>query len=119
MSVLAYAMQAGRLRSQRMRSQRMRSQRMRSQRMRSQRMRSPVSTTMNANELKNVLRPAGWHSRGYLRHYDGGEIPQFVTFRLGDSLPQTVLERWRIELQKETSIDIDAALRRRIEAYLD
>jgi putative transposase len=74
---------------------------------------------MNATELKNVFRPAGWHSRGYLPHFDGGEIPQFITFRLGDSLPQTVLDKWRIELQKETGIDIDAALRRRIEAYLD
>ncbi len=74
---------------------------------------------MEANESENVDRPSGWHSRGYLPHYDGGEIPQFITFRLGDSLPQTVLDRWRIELEKETSIDIEAALRRRIEAYLD
>ena len=79
----------------------------------------PDSITMNATEPKNALRPAGWHSRGYLPHYDGGEVPQFITFRLGDSLPQTVLDKWRIELQKETGIDIDAALRRRIEAYLD
>ena len=48
----------------------------------------PDSITMNATEPKNVLRPAGWHSRGYLPHYDGGEVPQFITFRLGDSLPE-------------------------------
>jgi len=82
-------------------------------------MRFQMLTAMSVNEAKNVFRPAGWHSRGYLPHYDGGEIPQFITFRLGDSLPQTVLDKWRIELQKETGIDIDAALRRRIEAYLD
>src|SRR5712691_12665442 len=74
---------------------------------------------MNADEAKSVVRAAGWHGRGYLPHFDGGEIPQFITFRLGDSLPQTVLERWRIELEKETDFDIEAALRRRIEAYLD
>jgi REP element-mobilizing transposase RayT len=74
---------------------------------------------MNADEAKSVVRPAGWHGRGYLPHFDGGEIPQFITFRLGDSLPQTVLEGWRIELEKEAGFDIEVALRRRIEAYLD
>jgi len=24
----------------------------------------------------------GWHSRGYLPHFDGGELAQFITFRL-------------------------------------
>ncbi|HKG15316.1 MAG TPA: transposase [Pyrinomonadaceae bacterium] len=61
------------------------------------------------------LRAAGWHSRGYLPHFEGGEVAQFVTFRLKDSLPQSVVERWRRELTRED----DAALRRRVEAYLD
>ena len=26
---------------------------------------------------KEQLRAAGWHSRGYLRHFDGRAIPQF------------------------------------------
>ncbi len=58
---------------------------------------------------------SGWHSRGYLPHFEGGEIFQFVTFRLKDSLPQAVLDSWRQELAR----DDEAALRRRIEAYLD
>jgi putative transposase len=29
----------------------------------------------------------GWHSRGYLPHFDSQEIVQFVTYRLADSLP--------------------------------
>ena len=33
------------------------------------------------------LREAGWHSRGYLPHFDGREIPQFITCRLADSVP--------------------------------
>jgi REP element-mobilizing transposase RayT len=63
--------------------------------------------------------PDGWHSRGYLPHFDGGEIPQFITFRLADSMPQELLERWRQELGSELNINVDAALRKRIELYLD
>ncbi len=33
----------------------------------------------------------GWHSRGYLRHFDSAEVVQFVTFRLADSLPKNVV----------------------------
>ncbi len=63
--------------------------------------------------------PDGWHSRGYLPHFDGGEIPQFITFRLADSMPQELLARWRVELGREKNIDVDAALRKRVELYLD
>lgn len=58
-----------------------------------------------------------WHSRGYLPHFDKREILQFITFRLADSLPQTVLAKWRIELEKDELTDVD--FRRRIEFYLD
>jgi putative transposase len=34
----------------------------------------------------------GWHSRGYLPHFDSAETVQFVTFRLADSLPRAVAE---------------------------
>ena len=61
----------------------------------------------------------GWHSRGYLPHFGWPQIAQFVTFRLADSLPQQLLEKWRAELKNESGIDIDVTLRRRIEAYLD
>ncbi|HEX8149939.1 MAG TPA: transposase [Pyrinomonadaceae bacterium] len=57
-----------------------------------------------------------WHSRDYLPHFEGGERPQFITFRLKDSLPQEVLERWRLELGGMRG---EAELRRRVEAYLD
>jgi putative transposase len=29
----------------------------------------------------------GWHSRGYLPHFDSADVVQFVTFRLADSMP--------------------------------
>ncbi len=34
----------------------------------------------------------GWHSRGYLPHFDSAETIQFITFRLADSLPRAVAE---------------------------
>ena len=34
----------------------------------------------------------GWHSRGYLPHFDSPETIQFVTFRLFDSLPRALAE---------------------------
>src|SRR4051794_264677 len=45
--------------------------------------------------------PRGWHHRGYLPHYDGGEVSQHVTFRLGDSLPANVLDAIRQEVALE------------------
>jgi putative transposase len=35
--------------------------------------------------------PKGWHSRGYLPHFDSPEKPQHVVFRTADSLPAEVL----------------------------
>ncbi len=39
-----------------------------------------------------------WHSRGYLPHRDAPGLVQSITFRLADSLPQTVLGRLTEEL---------------------
>ena len=39
-----------------------------------------------------MMNPKGWHSRGYLPHFDSPETIQFVTFRLADSLPRAVME---------------------------
>jgi REP element-mobilizing transposase RayT len=61
--------------------------------------------------------PKGWHSRGYLPHFDGEDTVQFVTVRLSDSLPKNLLDKWRRELENE-QID-DPELRKRIEHYLD
>jgi putative DNA methylase len=68
--------------------------------------------------LKAELREAGWHSRGYLPHFDGGEIAQTITLHLADSLPQAVLKRWRREISAESATN-DAVLRKRIEYYLN
>ena len=63
--------------------------------------------------------PKGWYSRGYLPHYDGGSITQFITCRLFDSLPQTVLERFRKELESKQIDDIDREVMILIEKFLD
>jgi REP element-mobilizing transposase RayT len=71
--------------------------------------------TTSGRPFSKDSRAVGWHGRGYLPHFDGGEVAQSVTFRLNDSLPRSVVERWRRELAP----DEEVALRRRAEAYLD
>ena len=61
----------------------------------------------------------GWRSRGYLPHFDGGQLAQFITFRLYDSLPREVIVRWKEELKLEQSGEAVSLFRRKIEAYLD
>jgi hypothetical protein len=61
----------------------------------------------------------GWHSRGYLPHFNGGEVAQLVTFRLGDSLPEEILKHWANELATMPEARANAERRRRIETLLD
>lgn len=70
-------------------------------------------------QLPQIQTHLGWHSRGYLPHFDAGEVAQFITFRLHDSLPREVLTRWREELKLERSSEAESIMRRRVEAYLD
>ena len=60
-----------------------------------------------------------WRSRGYLPHWEAGEVPQSITFRLADGLPSVVLERWRGELAALPDEDAARERRIRIEAALD
>jgi len=46
---------------------------------------------------KGLRSDLGWYNRGYIPHFEGGQIPQFFTFRLYDSLPASVIEQWRNE----------------------
>ena len=61
----------------------------------------------------------GWHSRGYLPHFDNGEVAQLITFRLADSFPRELMKKWKQELlclsEKEAAIERS----KRIEAFLD
>ena len=47
----------------------------------------------------------GWHSRGYLPHFDSTETVQFVTFRLADSLPEQAMGRIALAVQPESLRD--------------
>jgi REP element-mobilizing transposase RayT len=40
----------------------------------------------------------GWHSRGYLPHWDHPGMMQSLNFRLGDSMPAAIIEKWQMEL---------------------
>jgi REP element-mobilizing transposase RayT len=57
--------------------------------------------------------PLGWHSRGYLPHYDDGHAIQTITYRLADSLPANTVRQL-----EEQALD-DEKRRAAIEAYLD
>ena len=65
----------------------------------------------------NENSPRGWYSRGYLPHFDGGEITQFLTYRLADSLPQKVLANLQIQVEQELITDREKLIT--IEKYLD
>ncbi|HVE56061.1 MAG TPA: transposase [Pyrinomonadaceae bacterium] len=68
---------------------------------------------MEGNKLK------GWYSRGYLPHFDGGEILQFITFHLADALPLKVVESWKRELEREKREEAQKILFWRIEKFVD
>ncbi|MBI4774955.1 MAG: transposase [Deltaproteobacteria bacterium] len=61
----------------------------------------------------------GWHSRGYVPHFDCFGVMQSITFRLADSLPQEKLRRLEKELADRPETERDAVRRRTIEAWLD
>ena len=50
----------------------------------------------------------GWHSRGYLPHFDAPGTQQFLTWRLADSLPASRRGEWerllRIKDEREKQI---------------
>jgi len=65
----------------------------------------------------NENSPKGRYSRGYLPHIDLGEVTQFLTYHLADSLPQRVLDKLRLQVERELITDRQKLLN--IEKYLD
>jgi REP element-mobilizing transposase RayT len=60
-----------------------------------------------------------WHSRGYIPHWEAGEIAQAITFRMADSLPSALLARWELELESLSPREHDQERRKRIQQALD
>ena len=63
--------------------------------------------------------PRGWHSRGYLPHFDSSNLTQHVTFHLADSLPKAALDRLALELDDLDPLRREVEKRRRLEALID
>ena len=61
-------------------------------------------------ELRAPVSSKGWHSRGYLPHFDSPETLQFVTFRLVDSPPVEAIEKLRAAARAITAAERDAFL---------
>ena len=62
----------------------------------------------------------GIHSRGYLPHWDFCRSLQAVTFRLADSVPASVINKWKVELACETDkASRELELHRRIARFED
>jgi len=61
----------------------------------------------------------GWHSRGYLPHFDSGKIVQSITFRLVDSLPQEKLKILEEQLASLPNTLAERERRTSIEQWLD
>jgi hypothetical protein len=80
----------------------------------------------NANLLIGALKPAnqeigvpGWHSRGYLPHFEIAELIQHVTFHLADSMAKEAVERMDGEIRCLPPEKRDTERRKRIEAWMD
>ena len=68
---------------------------------------------------KDLLREVGWHTRGYLPHFDGRATPQTITLHLADAVPSKVIERWQRQLRHLEDEEQLKIMQERIEKYLD
>lgn len=57
----------------------------------------------------------GWHSRGYLPHFDAPGVRQFLTYRLADAMPAARRSEWEALL----ALEDEREKRLKVEAYLD
>jgi putative DNA methylase len=67
--------------------------------------------------MKN-FQPKGWYDRRRLPHFDDGYSFQFLTTRLADSVPLSVIDGWQRELEHLGDFG-KLEMRRRVEKYLD
>ncbi|MEI7832711.1 MAG: transposase [bacterium] len=72
-----------------------------------------------SNQHSNDAKPQGWHSRGFLPHFDGLLTTQSLTIRLADSMPRSVVNGWIEELSYLPDIESRTEMQIRIDRYLD
>src|SRR5260370_32367773 len=66
----------------------------------------PLCSTYGAPRSgASYVEHKGWHSRGYLPHFDSQDVIQFVTFRLADSLLAAAVAKLRTAAQRESLRD--------------
>jgi REP element-mobilizing transposase RayT len=65
--------------------------------------------------VEEVIGSKGWHTRGYLPHYDKPGTLQMVTFRLADAMPLALRHEWETLF----TIENGREQRARLEEYLD
>lgn len=66
-----------------------------------------------------MTEPRGFYSRGYLPHLDAGSRPQFITWRLNDSVPSHLFEEWRTQCEALPEAKRKQELYVLTERYLD
>ena len=79
-----------------------------------------TATRHSSNPTHGLTLPPGsghlaWHSRGYHPHLDAAHVTQNITFRLADSVPASLINRWRAALQGGAA----AEMHERISKYED
>jgi acyl-CoA synthetase (AMP-forming)/AMP-acid ligase II len=73
--------------------------------------------TASASAQTVTQEKRGWY-RHKLPHFDGN-VTQFITFRLADSLPQGVLEQLRNQLEHDKLTEFSEEYRTKVDEYLD
>ena len=66
-----------------------------------------------------MIEQKGWHSRGYLLHFDGLDVVQFITIRLFDSVPDEAIEKWKAEHNWSENTDGDTERTEQLIRFID
>lgn len=74
-----------------------------------------MTQKLNRQQHTSTNPHKGWHSRGYLPHFDQPELVQSITFRLADALPAHIVASLNQDKQKLTSFE----KRQRIEDFMN
>ena len=82
----------------------------------------PIGVVRDGENPKSAIQEngvPGWHSRGYLPHFESSQATQHVTFHLSDSLPKTALQQLESELKPLPAEKQDVERRKRIDTWID